>query len=302
MLNEDQNAAPSPHRREGLYAVLDGYLDALSRRDPYAVPWADFVFNTEDNVAIEVGDGLWGTITGLGDYQVRCADVKTGQVGYFGAVEETNETSAFALRLKVDRDGRISEVETIVVRIAFSGLDIFADKSFWDKPILSEAVPPEKRVPRERMISIANGYFDTLQLNDGQIFTRFHPNCNRVENGVQTTNNPEFAKKVNYPIAALGCEAQFKLGQYLYDDALRARRFPLIDEELGLVLAGGFIDHSGRLGEYELTDGTKIVSPFRRPHSFYLLELFKIVDGQICQIEADFINVPYRMPSPWGAR
>ena len=119
MLNEDQNAAPSPHKREGLYATLDDYLDALSRRDPYAVPWADFVFNTEDNVAIEVGDGLWGTITGLGDYQVRCADVKTGQVGYFGAVEETNETSAFALRLKVDRDGRISEVETIVVRIAF---------------------------------------------------------------------------------------------------------------------------------------------------------------------------------------
>ncbi|PQA86586.1 hypothetical protein [Hyphococcus luteus] len=294
-----RNAAPAAYTREELYKTLDVYLDALRRRDPSAVPWADVVRNTEDNVAMDVGDGLWGTITGLGDYQLRFADVKTGQVGYFGAVEETNETSAFSLRLKIDRDGRVSEVETLVVRISFSGLGIFANKRFWDKPVLNETVPSEHRVKRERMISIADGYFDTLQLNDGEIFTKFHPDCNRVENGVQTTNNPEFAKEVNYPIAALGCEAQFKRGQYLYDDELRARRFPLVDEELGLVLASGFIDHAGRLGDYELTDGTKVVSPFRRPHSFYLLELFKIEDGAIRQIEANFITVPYKMPSPW---
>ncbi|MEZ5893146.1 MAG: hypothetical protein R3C58_08390 [Parvularculaceae bacterium] len=297
-----KNAAPSTHTREELYKTLDFYLDALARRDPSAVPWADEVFNTEDNVAMPVGDGLWGTITGLGDYQLRFADVKTGQVGYFGAVEETNETSAFTVRLKVERDGRVSEVETVVVRLSFSGLGIFSDKKFWDKPILNETVAPEKRVKRERMISIADGYFDTLQLNDGEIFTKFHPDCNRVENGVQTTNNPDFAKKVNYPIAALGCEEQFKLGQYLYDDELRGRRFPLIDEERGLVLAGGFIDHAGRLGDYELTDGTKLTSPFRRPHSFYLMELFKIEDGEIRQIEANFITVPYKMPSPWDER
>ena len=302
MRQSSENAAPSTHTREALYASLENYLEALAARDPSKVPWADYVFNTEDNVALEVGDGLWGTITGLGDYQLKFADVKTGQVGYFGAVEETNETSAFTVRLKVERDGSISEVETVVVRLSFSGLDIFAGKRFWDKPVLNEMVPPERRVKRERLISIADGYFDTLQLNDGELFTKFHPDCNRVENGVQSTNNPEFAKDVNYPIAALGCEEQFRRGQYKYDDELRGRRFPLIDEERGLVLAGGFIDHAGRLGDYELTDGTKVTSPFRRPHSFYLLELFKIEDGAIRQIEANFITVPYKMPSPWDGR
>ena len=73
----------------------------------------------------------------------------------------------------------------------------------------------------------------------------------------------------------------------------------MIDEERGLVLAAGFIDHSGELGEYLLADGTKVKAPLHRPHSFYLLELFKLKDGSIEQIEANFITVPYNMPSPW---
>ncbi|HLB31334.1 MAG TPA: hypothetical protein VJN91_07385, partial [Gammaproteobacteria bacterium] len=101
------------------------------------------------------------------------------------------------------------------------------------------------------------------------------------------------------PVARLSCEAQFRLGNYRYDDRLRARRYLLVDEERGLVLAAGFIDHEGRLGEYTLTDGKVLTSPIRRPHSYYLLELFKIKGGAIQQIEANFITVPYRMPSPW---
>jgi hypothetical protein len=120
-----------------------------------------------------------------------------------------------------------------------------------------------------------------------------------VENGVQTTNNPNYAL---IPATAFGCEEQFRLGIYRYDDELRARRYPLIDEERGLVLAFGFIDHSGRIGRYKLTNGQDAESPIRRPHSFYLGELFKIDHGMICQIEANFISVPYRMPSPWSAQ
>lgn len=298
-MNPIENAAPVRHERQALYAVLDNYLEALAAREPSRVRWAARVRNTENNVAILVGDGLWGTITALGAYRLRFADLDTGQVGFFGAVEETVETSAFTLRLKVEPDGRISESETLVVRLSDSNMPVFADKRFWDKPVLNAIVPESRRTPRARMISLADGYFDTLQLNDGTLFTHFHPDCNRVENGVQTTNNPDFARIV--PIAALGCEAQFRLGNYRYDDRLRVRRFPLVDEERGLVLAAGFIDHSGRLGDFQLTDGTTVSPVFRRPHSFYLFELFKIEDGAIRQIEANFITVPYNMPSPWDS-
>lgn len=282
--------------RAGLYEVLDSYLAALGRRDPNAVRWAEKPLISENNVMLEPGDGLWGTIESVGNYRLRFADPATGHAGYFGTVHELYEESAYTVRLKVNASGAIAETETIVVRQSDSGIK-FENPRYWDKPILNaDARHP---VPRAEMIRLANGYFDTLQLNDGTIHTRFHRDCNRVENGVQTTHNPEFAKIV--PVAALGCEDQFRMGNYRYDDRLRARRFPLVDERRGLVLAFGFIDHTGRLAEYRLTDGRTVKSPVRRPHSFYLAELFKIDDGMIWQIEANFITVPYHMPSPWDS-
>lgn len=281
--------------RAALYAVLEDYLRALSRRDAHAVRWAASPRTSENNVMLEAGDGLWGTIEGMGSYRLLFADPSTGQAGYFGTVHEHIEESAFTLRLKIV-DGGIAEAETIVVRQSDSGIK-FDDPRYWDKPILNaNAVHPAARA---ELIRLSNGYFDTLQRNDGTLHTRFHPDCNRVENGVQTTHNPEFAKIV--PVSALGCEDQFRSGNYRYDDRLRGRRFPLVDEERGLVLAFGFIDHCGRLAEYQLTDGTTVRSPVRRPHSFYLGELFKIDQHMICQIEANFITVPYHMPSPWDS-
>ncbi len=282
--------------RTELYDVLDRYLAALARREPGAVRWASGARVSENNVMLPAGDGLWGTIEALGVYKLRFADPQSGQVGFFGTVHEYQEESAFTLRLKVAANGAIDEAEAIVVRQSDSGIK-FENPRYWDKPILNaNAVKP---VSRAEMVRLSNGYFDTLQLNDGTLHTRFHPDCNRVENGVQTTRNPSFAKIV--PVAALGCEEQFRMGNYRYDDRLRGRRFPLVDEERGLVLAFGFIDHSGRLAEYQLTDGRTVRSPVRRPHSFCIAELFKIDDGMICQIEANFFTVPYYMPSPWDS-
>jgi hypothetical protein len=283
--------------RAELYEVLDAYLRALRQRNAHSVDWADRPLTSENNVMLDVGDGLWGTIDAIGDYRLRVADPATGHAGYFGTVCEPAEESAFTVRLKVDAQRRIQEAETIVVRQSDSGIK-FENPRYWDKPILNANA--ESPVARDEMLRLSDGYFDTLQLNDGAIHTRFHPDCNRVENGVQTTRNPEFAKIV--PVSALGCEEQFRMGNYRYDDRLRSRRFPMVDEERGLVLAFGFIDHSGRLAEYQLTDGRTVRSPVRRPHSFYLAELFKIDHGMICQIEANFITVPYNMPSPWDSR
>ncbi|CAH0495581.1 hypothetical protein [Novosphingobium sp. CECT 9465] len=282
--------------RLALYAVLDRFLAALNARDPWSLDWAPDVYHSENNVMLAIGDGVWGTIDRLGEYQLRFADEQTGQVGYFGTVIEPIEESAFTLRLAVNAAGQISECEMLIVRQSDSGIK-FENCRYWDKPILHQK--PEAPADRAEMIRLSDGYFDTLQRNDGTIHTRFHPDCNRVENGVQTTRNPEFAKIV--PVSALGCEEQFRMGNYRYDDDLRARRFPLVDEARGLVLAYGFIDHSGRLREYQLTDGRTVKSPVLRPHSFYISELFKIDHGMIEQIEANFITVPYRMPSPWDS-
>ncbi len=279
--------------RADLYGVMDAYLAALAARDVAAAPMAADAFITENNVVLRAGDGCWNTVTALHPYRLLMAEPDAGQVAVFTAIEETDALNPCCVRLEVT-GGRITAVETVVARNKDEGFP-FGPQAFVNKPEMALPVQP---APRDELVEIANGYFETIERNDGTIRTRFHPDCNRVENGVQTTNNADFP----LPIARLGCEAQFALGWYRYDDSLRARRFPLVDAEQGIVLAYGFIDHSGRLGDYTLTDGTPARSPVRRPHSYYLAEAFKIVDGAIAQVEADFLTVPYRMPSPWDMR
>ncbi len=286
-------ASASECSRECLYGVLDAYLAALKMQAPQQAPWAPGARYTENNVELEPGQGVWRTISALAPYDFRFADPAAGEVAFYGALTETVESSPFALRLKVV-GGRVAEAETVIARPQEAGVP-FVTSKLPPRPVMNETVPVASRTPRARMIALANGYFDTLQRNDGTLHTAFDEGCNRREDGMQTTNHP----LPQYPTFKLGCAAQFKLGLYRYDDELRARRFPLVDEERGIVLAGGFIDHSGHLGEYTLTDGRKATSMFRHPHSYCLLEAFKIRDGKIQAIEAVFTTVPYRMPSPW---
>jgi hypothetical protein len=283
--------------RAALYAHAEAYLAALEARDPSRLPWADHVVFTENNVQLMIGDGLWNTISARRrSYDLKAADPAAGQVAWFGIVEEHGHPAIMGLRLGV-ANGKIVEVETIVCRSMEFGPFPSIETYLAPRALMIAVVPEDQRRPRERMVSIADGYFDTLQLNDGTLFTEFTDDCDRVENGLQTTNNPTMP---DYPIAAMGCADQFRLGQYVYDDRLRGRRFPLVDEEKGIVLAGGFIDHCGKSVDVTWTDGvTKTKSVFHFPHSFALMEMFKIADGKIAGVEAVFVTVPYNMPSAW---
>jgi hypothetical protein len=288
---------PDMPSRAALYAHADSYLAALAARDPSRLAWADHVRFTENNVQLMVGDGLWNTVSAVrGSYDLKIADPATGQVAWFGIVEEHGHPAIMALRLCVIM-GKIAEVETIVCRAMEFGPFPDIDNYVAPRPLMLADVPPAQRRPRERMISIADGYFDTLQLNDGTLFTEFTDDCDRIENGLQTTNNPTME---DYPIAAMGCADQFRQGQFIYDDRLRDRRYPIVDEEKGIVLAGGFIDHCAKSVDVTWTDGvTKTKSVFYFPHSFALMEMFKITDGKIAGVEAVFVTVPYNMPSAW---
>jgi hypothetical protein len=282
-------------QRACLYAALDNYLAALKAHDPQQVRWAAHPRNTENNVELRPGDGLWGTITGLDAYEMRFADPDSATVAIFGVLEETTTKAPYALRLKVV-DGSVAEAETLVVRPQDAGIP-FVTADIQPLPVWSELLPAARRTPRQLMINAANGYFDTLQRNNGQLYVGFTDNCERRENGKRSTNLKEPDLD---PLWKLGCADQFRVGQYLYDDRLRDRRYLAVDEERGIVLSAGFIDHEGRIGEFKLTDGSTRTSIFRRPHSFVFLEAFKIHSGRIEQVESVFLTVPYNMPSPWS--
>ena len=295
---EGMNSNPATDcDRACLYGHADAYLEALIKKDPSHLPWADHVVFTDNNVQIEIGDGTWNTVDGKRAYDLKFADPKTGEVSWFGVIEEHGIPAIMALRLKIVH-GKIAEVEQVVTRKVANSPFPSIETYVTPRKIMLDDVPADKRTSRERMISLADGYFDTIQQNDGTILTKFTDDCDRIENGLQTTNNE--AGFPNYPIAKYGCQKQFELGQYKYDDRLRERRFPLVDEQKGVVVAGGFIDHMGKIVDFTWTDGTPVKSFYTSPHSYYLMEAFKIVDGEIAAVEAVFIDVPYHMRSPFA--
>jgi len=289
-------AASGDCDRACLNGFVDNYLAALVAHGPSKLPLAKNVRYTENGQTLKLGDGMWGVANGLGDYKLYFDDPQGGQVGFMGVIKENDHPQITALRLKIEK-GKISEIETIIAR---SGGPNSQGKpeGLVDKPIFSEAVPPAERRSRSEMISIANSYFEGLNQATGKI-TPFDPNCQRIENGNITANNPN-----GRGIAKLSCGAQFDTGfsPFIKVRAAPDRRFPVVDEERGLVYAIIEFDHAGTVREIKETDGTilHVPPPFDTPYTFLIGELFKIQNGKIMRVEAVLLPVPFRMPSGWA--
>jgi hypothetical protein len=277
--------------RACLTHAADQYMDALVAHDPSKVLWAPRVRYTENSVPMQIGDGVWGTASARSQTPAYAADPATGNVAWYGLVEEHGQPAYYAMRLKVE-DGRTAEVE-VVMRRKEEGRP-FGDPVDGDRhdPAFGEVLPAGERTARATLIKLADGYFSTLQKNDGTLHTSFDRECERQENGISTTDG-------SFATQARGCEAQFRLGVFRYAEKVRARRFFIADEEHGVVVAAGYIDHPARIETYQTTDGVTQKSPMTSPSSLGLMEMFKIRNGRIYRIEAVFTRLPYGMSAPW---
>jgi len=269
-----------------LEAIGDQYRAAYVKHDPTRAPIAKDVRFTENNVEMRFPDASWDTVTQEVGPALTISDPTSGNVGIYTAIMQLDTPGFLAIRLKV-RDGKITEIEHIVsTRRNLSGppTPIGDVHEFKHDPDLARSVPPDARVSRAELISLANGYFSTLEHNNGEIRgTRFSPEAVRFENGMQFAD----------------IEKGFKSGTYAFNDRVRDREFFLVDEERGIVMSRAYIDHKGVLDTYKLTDGTEKRSIFREPHTWSLLEMFKIQNGMITGVEATFIAAPYYIRSPW---
>jgi hypothetical protein len=301
------SAGPQPPRaaaaqcdRECLKGLVDQYLAALAARDPSRLSFASDVKFTENTAKLKVGEGFWATANGKGTFQLYFAEPEAGQVGFIGVMKEWDNPVIFCLRLKVT-GGKIAEVEDFVVRDADAAKKLDA---LSPNPLFLKAVPRAERESREELVKTANMYFSGLQNNDGKGVYPFAGDCNRIENGTQTTNNPELYKtqapSTGYPIMSLGCEAQFKTGFFKIVTHIRDRRWVIVDRERGLAFAFAFFDHAGTVKSVTLTDGSTFPSNVRHPLTFEIGELFKIERGKIHAIQAVLTQEPYGITSGWG--
>ncbi|MGF7172061.1 hypothetical protein FHS91_003765 [Sphingobium xanthum] len=269
-----------------LEQIVERYRGAYLAHDPARAPFAAKVRFTENNVEMAFPDGSWDTVTEEVGTPLILSDPATGQAAVFTAIMQSEIPGFLAIRLRI-KDRQITEVEHMLStrRNLSAPPTPFDDPHGFRRPADRAAVVPlAERNTREELTRLGDGYFQTLENNTGEIRnTRFSPDAVRYENGMIFRD----------------IEKGFKLGTYAFNN--KVRRVPiLVDEERGISLFRGFIDHKGVMADYRLTDGSWRKSIFREPHSWAFLEMFKISGGMITGVEATFIGTSYNQVSPWG--
>jgi len=271
--------------RDCLTDVMSQYIDAMVvQRDPKALPLSPSLKSTENGLPAPLGEGLWRRAKAI-RYRQIFADPAAGQVGLYGVAERGGSLEVFYVRLKV-AGGKITEAETVGAGPGEASL--FAPEAMTTPdPIYDETVPPAKRTPRAQMIAAAQAYYDGIEQGDGSKVPAA-AGCYRVENGVQTQKLPQY-------VVAGHCNAG--LSGFTYINPVRARRYPIVDLERGLVWAIVIMDIKG--GPYTATVDGKPVERVRPASSILVAELFKVVAGRTRRMEVVMRNIPYGGPSGW---
>jgi hypothetical protein len=227
--------------RACLKATLDQYLNAVVQHNPAAAPLSVGFRQTENAMVRKTGSGLWQSAKALGKLQRRYFDAESGQAGYFGTLEEESGPAIVTVRLKVD-DRKISEAEWYVSRKGDAGIGVTAgaqaNAAFNDPeyliahPPVERTVPKAERLSRADMVAITNSYFDGLSAHDGTLIIAY-PGCVRLENGVSTTQRKLPSGEMT------DCMSNGAMANIF---AVTARRYPIVDEEAGVVLGLGLFE------------------------------------------------------------
>jgi hypothetical protein len=246
--------------RACLRTTLDQYLTAVIAHNPSGAPLMVGFRQTENAVAVPLGGGVWKTVTGLGKLQRRYVDPVSGQAAYFGVIDEGTSSAVVTVRVRVE-ERKITEAEWYLARPGDPGLNgpaqpggppvnLFNPEYLAANPPPQRVLPPAQRTPRASLLAITNSYFDGITSHDGSVVLA-HPGCSRIENGTMMTGGRRGggggaraggaaagaqppAAAPPQPPSANDCVAGFA---NLNIQLVAARRFPVVDEEAGVVLA-----------------------------------------------------------------
>ena len=259
--------------------ALCGLLDAFVAHQPGRVPLASAVRYTEIAQELDIGDGMWGTLTGFaGDgaedaaerngYRIEFVDEASGEAVFFGATQERSAPGMTMLRMK-RIEGEITEIEALAVREEIVGEHGGTVSLFQPRPLIpfdptgfAEAdpalvAPIAEPADPETLTDIVDAYFDAIEQDDpGQ--ARFADGCVVRVNGVRAADNPELGPLnpdlPDYRPFALGPREQIETGFTRYTSRIRHRRHVAVDPTRGLVLSVAVFDHAARVREIEVPD------------------------------------------------
>lgn len=295
--------------RACLIGMANDYAAALVAHDPSKVPLATNAITVENTKKIARGEGLWRTATGgPTTFQIHVPDPVSQQVGLMALMQVEGEPALVGIRLKRE-NGRIAEAEHMVARnlnpAALANLQT-------PRPALLRPVPEEYADSRGRLIHIGKSYYDALDNNNGAQ-APFADDCERRENGFQTARNPMVRTTPGGNgqtdpafafLGGLGCRAQMDTNMWEYIDTIENRRVEIADPVTGLVWGMSHFHHDMKEERYRLIGvpgqehrviRTSTGGGFDMP----AIHIYKVWGGQMHEIEAIGIVMPYMSPTGW---
>jgi hypothetical protein len=281
--------------RAYLRSYADRYFELLPSGEHRQLPTAAGVVFTENGQVLRLGQGLWATATGAASSRaVTLLDGDSGQVATWGMVTEAGQDAILGVRLTVDGEGLIAEIDTFVVRFndmasTFRGPGLLdAQRLARPTPGLMDLVDEEERPTVDELRRVADGYLDGVSGRDAGLIP-VADDCVRFENGVQTvlrTDGGLPGREPN-PATMMGVAQQVREGVTRHIAAARDRGMYLTDPSRGLVMVRFFFDHQGAVR------GWRGRAPFTGPNSMPGWEVFKVRGGLIRHIEAIIAWFPY---------
>lgn len=293
--------------RACLIGIMDGYMNAIFKHDPKAVPPLTLdVRMTENTGVMDVGEGmLWRSKVEPTSFKIYVADSIAGQVAEQARLKIGGQDALVVVRLKIDR-GKIQEIEQLYDRnINAAAIPLLTTPL----PNLTTDVPPAERTSRDILFRAANSYFDALEGDNGKIGA-FADDCVRHENGYQTVNNPPPGGRMmpgpmlpdpktergqeQLKFSMLTCRQQIDSKTFAYMKHIRPRRALIIDEQKGLVATFPLFVHDGT------RRGAAPDAPPGMLQNLVTMETFGIRGGLIHHVEAfPFVTIPYGLGNGW---
>jgi len=242
-----------------LNGLMDRYLAQLVKHDPKPLAVVANVIAVENGKLTKLGEGAWQTIKDLPVPGHTFSDTMTGQVVHYNAITTADgKSGSLYVRLKV-LNKQIAESE-IFMRAAGSEGGTAGVGLLEPDILYTAAVPEARRSSRAKLLKIVDLYMDGISQHNGALFPA-GPRCDRYQAGNKFTNVPELFNR-----GGGTCQSSL-MG--LTGQAIVNRRFPVVDEALGIVAVHFVIPHGER----------------PKPGATNVAEVFKIVDGKVRSIE-----------------
>jgi hypothetical protein len=273
-------------KRACLEGFMRDYIAALSQHDPSKLKWSKDAQFSENGVKLKPGEALWGTITEVAPVDDIVVEPETGNASVFASITEGKRPALLAARLRISH-GAVIELETVVARKETSTFLVSHLPAIEaDKPSRDGAA----------MIAAVNGYLAAI-VNSNSPVPSLSKNCQRIENGVQTTNNSDPLPGVSPSplrpeVTSLNCADQFRRGLLKFVSGVRNVRFPVVDRQRGIVNAMLIMDHDGT-PRPTVAGASALSSGLQSPYSFMVSERFQFETDGIGRITAIITQVPF---------